>query len=440
MVHIHSLKNNQYSQPWRQGYYAALDIGSTKIICLIGKGKTNGILHVEGYGWCQSAGIRHGAITDLRAAEAAICHAIAEAEEMAARSIDRIIINLPCGHPISRLFNIRYPVGRRVVNSTDLKRIFAAACKQAATKNRKIVHVLPVDFIIDDTECVLDPRGYLCEVLNARIHIIDAVETSIANLKTLISRIGLKVEEVVVSSLASSFSILDADELSHGVTVIEIGGDTTSLALFAEGHVLHTSSINIGGTHITYDIANRLNTSTIDEAERIKTLFGSAELTTQIEQEIIPVELCGNNFPHLEYISRADLCRIILPQVERIFKQLREQLDNINYTKTANKRIVITGGGALLDNVSLIAEQVMGVRVFTPYGSSDSSLSPCSIRLGYPKRISGISRESKAIFSTATGLLKWTMSTSSPFSGIKFRKNQPTNPLQRLVSIIRKDL
>ena len=109
-------------------------------------------------------------------------------------------------------------------------------------------------------------------------------------------------------------------------------------------------------------------------------------------------------------------------------------------TEIRGKRIVITGGGALLDNVSLIAEQVMGVRVFTPYGSSDSSLSPCSIRLGYPKRISGISRESKAIFSTATGLLKWTMSTSSPFSGIKFRKNQPTNPLQSLVSVIRKDL
>ncbi|MBO7072580.1 MAG: cell division protein FtsA, partial [Acetobacter sp.] len=241
MSHIHSLKNNQYSQPWRQGYYAALDIGSTKIICLIGKGKPKGILHVEGYGWCQSAGIRHGTITDLRAAKAAIRHAIAEAEEMAARSIDRIIINLPCGRPMSRLFNIRYPIGRRVVNNTDLKRIFTAAYKQATTKNREIIHILPVDFIIDNTDCVHDPRGYLCEVLNARIHIIDAAENSITNLKTLISSIGLKVEEIVVSSLASSFSVLNADELSRGVTVIEIGGDTTSLALFAEGHVLHTS-------------------------------------------------------------------------------------------------------------------------------------------------------------------------------------------------------
>ena len=440
MTHIHSFKNNQYSQHWRQGYYAALDIGSTKIICLIGKGKPNGVLQVEGYGWCQSAGIRNGTITDLRAAEAAIRHAVAEAEVMAARSIDRIIINLPCGHPTSRLFNIRYSVGRRVVDDTDIKRIFTAARKQAATKNREVVHILPVDFVIDDTDRVLDPRGYLCEVLNARVHIIDAAETSITNLKTLLARIGLRVEEIVVSPLASSFSVLDTEELVHSITLIEIGGDTTSLALFSEGHVLHTSSINIGGTHITHDIVNRLNTSTFDEAERVKTLFGSVELTTQIEQETIPVELCGNNIPHLEHISRAHLCRIILPQVERIFKQLREQLDNISYTKATNARIVITGGGSLLDSISLIAEQILGTRVLTLHGSSDSSLVPCSIRLGCPKRVSGTPRENTASFSTATGLLKWTMSTSPPFGCIKIHKTQPTNLLQKLVSVIRKDL
>ena len=436
MTYTHLHKSHHYTQPWRRGYYAALDIGSTKIICLIGKGKPNGALHVEGYGWCQSAGIHNGAITDLRLAEAAIRYAIAEAEIMAERSIERIIVNLPCGHPVSRVFNIPFRVGKRVVTDTILQRVAIAARQQATTKSRKIIHILPINFIVDDTECVLDPRGYLCDNLNARIHIIDAADTPLTNLQTLLARIDLKVEGFVVSPLASSFSVLDVDEYTLDTTVIDIGGDTTSFALFDEGRVLHTGFINVGGTHITHDIAHRLNTSTLNEAERIKTLFGSVELTTPIEHDMISVELRDNHIPHMEHVSRSQLCHIIRPRIEEIFKQVREQLSNAGFTIDTRKRFVITGGGSLLDNISSVAEQNL-----TSYGFNESNPNTsCTVRLGHPKHVSGVPYSNTASFSTSIGLLKWTMSTNSPFGSIKYRKPQPTSLLQKIVSVLRKDL
>lgn len=426
---------NKRPRVWRNGYSAVLDIGSTKITCLIGKGEPNGNLRVIGCGWRRSDGIRNGAITDLQKAEAAIRATVGQAEMMAERTVDRIVVNLSCGHPASRLFNVRWPVGGRVVTEADIRRVVTEGRVQATVEGRDVVHTLPIDFTVDDTENVADPRGHLCETLKARLHIIDAASTALLNLETVLSRAELKLEALVSSPMASGLSVLDADERELGTTVIEMGGGTTSFAVFGEGQILHTAQIGVGGLHVTRDIARGLSTS-LENAERLKTVYGSADLASDVEDELITVELLGNDVPHFEQISRAQLGRIIRPRMEETLELVREKLDGAGLGNAASGRIVLTGGASLLDGMRPLAERILGSPAAK--GRHGPAFTR-SVRLGRPKNIIGLPEKTAAAagFATAAGLLSWAASAERPFGDVEFREAPPSGFLQKLVAFIR---
>ncbi|MBS0959195.1 MULTISPECIES: cell division protein FtsA [Acetobacter] len=430
-----SSDNSKRQKPWRSGYFAVLDIGSTKITCLIGRGESNGILRVVGCGWRRADGIRNGAITDLHKAEAAIRATVGQAERMADRSVDGVVVNLSCGHPASRLYNVRWPIGGRIVSEADIRRIINEGRMQATLEGREVVHTLPIDFTVDDTENVVDPRGHLCDTLKVRLNIIDAASTALLNLQTVLNRSELKLDALVSSPMASGLSVLNADERELGTTVIDMGGGTTSLAVFGEGQLLHTTQIGVGGQHVTRDIARGLSTS-LENAERLKTVYGSADLASDVEDDLLTVELLGNDVPHFEQISRSHLGRIIRPRMEETLELVREKLDGAGLGSAASGRIVLTGGGSLLDGIRPLAERILGAP------SAKGRHGPAfnrSVRLGRPKNIIDLPEKTAASagFATAAGLLSWAASAERPFGDVEFRETQPSGFLQKVVAFIR---
>ncbi|NVN13354.1 cell division protein FtsA, partial [Nguyenibacter vanlangensis] len=335
---------------WRQGVFGVLDIGSTKIMCLIGRGESDGTLRVLGHGWRRSHGVRSGGIVDLRDAEAAIRAAVGQAEDMAERRLDNVYVNLSCGHPESRLFNVRWPVGGREITESDVRRVVTEGRMRAMSEGRSILHTMPLDFSVDETAGVADPRGHLCDQLTSRLHVIDASTTALRNLETVLTRAELKIEELVSAPLASGLAVLDADERELGVTVVDMGGGTTSIAIFGEGQLLHTACLPVGGMHVTRDIAHVLSTSP-DSAEWLKTMYGSAELSADDDLDLLPVQLIGDDDNHFVKVSRAKVVSIIRPRIEETLEMVRDRLESAGVGRAADGRVVLTGGASLLDGV-----------------------------------------------------------------------------------------
>ena len=268
--------NASRRRPHRPGVFGVLDIGTTKITCLIGRGDPDGTLRVMGCGWQRSRGVRLGGITDLAESERAIRAAVGQAESQADHHLRSVTVNLSCGQPESRLFNVRWPVGGRAVTDADIRRVVNEGRARAATDGRDVIHALPLTFSVDETTGVEDPRGHHCDGLAARLHVVDASATSLRNLAAVLARCDLDIAELVAAPLASGLSVLVEDERELGATVVDMGGGTTSMAVFAEGQVLHTAQLPVGGMHVTNDIARMLSTS-VAHAERLKALYGNCQ-------------------------------------------------------------------------------------------------------------------------------------------------------------------
>lgn len=243
----------------RMGVFGALDIGSTKITCMIGRTEADGTRRILGFGWQKGRGIRCGGITDLDEAERAIRAAVGQAEDMADTRLRAVYVNLGCGQPESRLFNVQWPVGGRVVTEEDVRRVVVEGRARVASEGRDAIHTLPLSFSVDETNRVEDPRGLHCETLTVRLHVIDAIAPALRNLATCLHRCDLEIAELVSAPFAAGLATLVEDERELGTTVIDMGGGSTSFAVFAEGQLLHTAQTQIGGLHITNDIARLLD-------------------------------------------------------------------------------------------------------------------------------------------------------------------------------------
>ncbi|MEE8662495.1 MAG: cell division protein FtsA [Acetobacter sp.] len=407
---------------WRPGVFGVLDIGSTKITCLIGKGESDGTLRVLGHGWLRSNGIRNGAIVDIRQAEAIIRQVVGNAEREAERSLDRVIVNLSAGHPESQMLNVHWPVGGREVNDADLRRITDEGRMRARTQGREAIHTLPLDFSVDGTDGIRDPRGHICDQLRARLHIIDATSTALTTLRSVLMHTELRLDKLVSSPLASGLAVTDVDERMIGTTVIDMGGGTTSLAVFSEGQLLHTAQIGIGGMHVTRDIASGLSTS-IDNAERLKTMHGHADMSSATDDGVtIRVERAGTDHLVYDNIPRAALGEIIRPRMEETFELVRDRLDSAGLGSFTNGRVVLTGGASQLDGVGSMASRILNRH----------------IRLGRPSGIHGLPDKNVSPgFATTAGLLIWAASAQRPFNDIETVRSEPKGFLKRLVSFIR---
>ena len=405
----------------RAGPFGVLDVGSTKIACLIGRMESDGSLRALGSGFTRSRGVRGGGITDLDEAERAIRAAVAMAEEMADYRLRSVTVNLSCGHPESRLFNVQWPVGGRQVNEADVRRVISEGRSRAVTDGRETIHSLPVSFTVDETTGVADPRGHHCDQLSARLHVVDALSMALRNLGAAVSRCDLEISEVVSAPFASGLSCLVDDERDLGATVIDMGGGTTSMAVFAEGQLLHTAQVPVGGLHVTRDIAGVLSTP-IDNAERLKTLYGNAHASPDDEREILAVQQIGEEDHQFAKIPRSMVVGIIKPRLEETFEMVRDRLDGAGLGRAAGSRVVLAGGASQLVGVRDLAARVLNRPV----------------RLGRPAGMRGLAEAASGpAFATAVGLLFWAAGEGRALHDIDLASDRPAGPLRRVIDFLR---
>ncbi len=408
-------------RPLRSGPFGVLDIGTTKIICLIGRTESDGTLRVLGMGWQRSHGVRGGGITDLEEAERAIRSAVAQAEDMSDHRLRSVTVNLTCGQPESRLFNVQWPVGGRAVTEADIRRVVNEGRARAITEGRETIHALPLSFSVDDTQGVLDPRGHHCEHLTARLHIIDATTMALRNLGATAQRAELDIQELVSAPMAAGMATLVEDERELGATVIDMGGGTTGMAVFSEGQLLHTAQLPVGGVHVTNDIARMLST-TVVAAERIKTLNGSALASPDDEREMLAVPMVGEDDHALSKVPRSMVVSIIKPRLEETFELVRDRLEGAGLGRAAGTRVVLTGGAS-----QLVGAREMAARILNR-----------QVRLGRPGMLRGLPDAATGpAFAVSAGLLLWAAGEGRTLADVDFTDERPTGLVRRIVSFLR---
>jgi cell division protein FtsA len=405
----------------RTGPFGVLDIGTTKIACLIGRTESDGSLRVLGFGWHKGRGVRAGGIVDLDEAERAIRACVGQAEDMADTRLRSVTVNLSCGQPESRLFNVQWPVGGRAVEEDDVKRVVHEGRARAAVEGRDIIHALPLTFSVDEMQGVADPRGLHCATLTARLHVIDAAATALRSLGACIARCDLDIAELVSAPMAAGLSTLVHDERELGVTVIDMGGGTTGMAVFAEGQLLHTAQLPIGGVHVTNDLARILSTP-VAHAERLKTLYGNVHACADDDREMLPVPLVGEDEHQIAKVPRSMVVNVIRPRLEETFELVRERIDGSGLARAAGARVVLTGGAALLGGAGEMAARILGkqVRIGRPHGLR-----------GLPDSASG------PAFATAAGLLAWSAGEGRTMQDIDLETEQPAGLFRRIVNFLK---
>ena len=405
----------------RTGPFGVLDIGTTKIACLIGRTESDGTLRVLGFGWQKGRGVRGGGIVDLEEAERAIRTCVGQAEDMADTRLRAVTVNLTCGQPESRLFNVQWPVGGRAVEEADVRRVVHEGRARALVEGRDTIHALPLTFTVDDMQGVADPRGLHCATLTARLHVIDATTTALRSLGACIARCDLDISELVSAPMAAGLSTLVHDERELGVTVIDMGGGTTGMAVFAEGQLLHTSQLPVGGVHVTNDLARLLSTP-VAHAERLKTLYGNAQTCADDDREMLPVPLVGEEEHQIAKVPRSMIVNIIRPRLEETFELAKERIDSSGLSRAAGTRVVLTGGASLLGGAGEMAARILGrqVRIGRPHGLR-----------GLPDSASG------PAFATAAGLLAWTAGEGRTMHDLDLEVAQPAGLFRRFVNFLK---
>ena len=376
----------------RTGIIAALDVGSSKTCCFIAHANTEGGIRVIGVAQQASAGVRNGSVVDMDAAQNAVLTAVSAAEELAGERIDRIFVNLSGGKMYSQVQEIEVSIAGHEIADTDLRRARERNFQIEQPEDRDLIHCLPVGYSIDGNRGIHDPRGMFGEQLGVSFHRINAAVGPVRNLKNCVARCHLDIEEVVVSPYAAGLSCLVEDEKDLGVTLVDMGGGTTTIAVFYDGQIVFADSIPVGCGHVTNDIARGLSTPVV-HAERMKILYGSAVPTQSDDNEIIDVPLVGeDDHNQANHVPRSILTGIIRPRMEETFELVRERLEISGADRISGRRMVLTGGAAQLHGIPEFAGMVLEKQ----------------IRIGRPLRISGLAEATSGpAFSACAGLLRY---------------------------------
>ncbi len=341
-----------------------LDIGTTKVAAIIGE-VTEGGVDIIGVGTSPSDGLRQGVVVNIEATTNSISQAVMEAEQMAAVEVQSVYVGIAGGH--IRGFNSLGQVSmrNREVGEEDVARVLEQAKAVNIPLDRQIIHTLPLEYMIDGQGQIRDPIGMSGVRMEVRAHVITAATASAQNIVKCCNRAGLDVVEVVLEPLASSLAVLHEDERDLGVVLIDIGGGTTDLSIYAEGQNVFTSIIVMGGHRITQDVAHGLHTS-VSEAEAIKRKHGCALVSMVDGDETIEVPGVGPRPPR--EFQRRFLSEVIEPRVEEILLLAQEELNQSGFMELAGSGIVITGGAAQMPGMAEITEDIfqMPVRVGAP--------------------------------------------------------------------------
>lgn len=375
------------------GLVAALDIGSTKICCFIARideSKNTRHPRLVGIGHQAARGVRNGAIVDLEAAEASIRAAVYAAEQMAGTTVQHVIVNVSGGQPTSRTIGVEVSIAGQQIADSDMRRALGQTRLPDEQDERALIHSIPVGFTIDGNRGIRDPRGMFGERLGVHMHLVSASSGATRNLAACVARCHLEISEMAVSPYAAGLASLVEDEMDLGATVIDMGGGTTSMAVFFDGNVVYTDGVPVGGAHVTNDIARGLSTPLV-QAERIKTLYGSASASPADDREAIEVPLVGEDDPSAAtQIPRSLLVGIIHPRLEETLELVRGRLEASGFDKIAGRRVVLTGGACQLPGVRELAAQILDKQV----------------RIGRPLRLGGLAEATSGpAFATCAGLI-----------------------------------
>lgn len=346
-----------------------LDIGTTKIACIIAERDENDMLKIVGVGVSPSDGLRKGVVVNIEKTVKSIQKAVEEAELMAGVDVEAVWVGIAGDH--IRAINSRGVVAisreDKEITPLDVIRAIDAAKAVSIPMDREILHVIPQEFVVDDQKGIKDPVGMCGVRLETQVHIITGAVTSAQNIYKSVEKAGLKVIDMVLEPLASCYAVLEKDEKELGVALIDMGGGTTDIAIYFDESIRQTAVVALGGTNVTSDIAIGIRTP-IDRAEDIKRQYGCAFTSLVRGSEFISVPGVGGR--EQREVSKAVLAEIIEPRVEEIFALALREIKRTEYSDMLGAGVVLTGGGALMEGIKELAEKVfeMPVKIGIPYG------------------------------------------------------------------------
>ena len=366
-----------------------LDIGTSKVVAIVGEINPEGRLEIIGLGSHGSKGLKKGVVVNIESTVQSIQRAIEEAELMAGCQIQSVYAGIAGSHIRSMGSHGIVAIRDREVFQPDIDRVIDAAQAVAIPADQKILHILPQEFIIDTQEGVKEPLGMSGVRLEAKVHLVTCAVNAAQNIEKCIKQCGLGVDDIILEQLASSYSVLTEDEKDLGVCMVDIGGGTSDIAIYTEGAIKHTAVIPIAGDQVTNDIAMALRTPT-QNAEEIKIKYACALGSLAGENETIKVPSVGEREDRS--LSRQALAEVVEPRYEELFTLIQAELRRSGFEDLIPAGIVLTGGASKMEGVVELAEEIFHM--------------PVSI--GKPKNVSGLSDIVRnPIYATAVGLLQY---------------------------------
>ena len=383
-----------------------LDIGTSKVVAIVGEIVDDGSLNIIGIGSHRSRGLKKGTVVNIESTVESIQHAIAEAEMMAGCQIHSVYAGIAGSHIRSMNSHGIVAIRDGEVERADIERVIDAAQAVAIPADQKVLHILPQEYLIDEQEGVKEPLGMSGVRLEAKVHLVTCAINAAQNIEKCIKRCNLAVDEIILEQLASAYSVLTEDEKELGVCLVDIGGGTSDIAIFTEGSIRHTGVIPIAGDQVTNDIAMALRTPT-DDADEIKVKYACALTQLANGADSIKVPSVGDRPPR--ELSRQALAEVVEPRYVELFTLVQQELQRSGFQDMLAAGIVLTGGTSKMEGVVDLAEEIFHAPV----------------RIGAPHNVAGpadIIRN--PIYSTGVGLLLYGLKQFQEEGGI-ITKGEP---------------
>ncbi len=373
-----------------------LDIGTSKVVALVGEQSADGSIETIGFGSQPSRGLKKGVVVNIESTVQSIQRAVEEAELMAGVEINAVYAGIAGSHIRSLNSHGVVAIRDREVSQHDVDHVIEAAKAVAIPADQRILHVLPQEFVIDGQEGIRDPIGMSGVRLEAKVHIVTCADSAAQNIVKCVQRCGLEVEDIVLEQLASSFACLTDDERELGVCIVDVGGGTTDLAVFSGGAIRHTAVLPIAGDQVTNDIAVSMRTPT-QYAEDIKLRHACA--LSQLTNPDETIEVPGVGDRPARRLARQTLAEVVEPRYEELFNLVRDELRRSGFEEVVASGLVLTGGSSRMEGAIELAEEIFHMPV----------------RLGLPQGVKGLAEVvSSPVYSTAVGLLLYARENSAP--------------------------
>ena len=383
-----------------------LDIGTSKVVAIVGEIVDDGSLNIIGIGSHRSRGLKKGTVVNIESTVESIQHAIAEAEMMAGCQIHSVYAGIAGSHIRSMNSHGIVAIRDGEVERADIERVIDAAQAVAIPADQKVLHILPQEYLIDAQEGVKEPLGMSGVRLEAKVHLVTCAINAVQNIEKCIRRCNLAVDEIILEQLASAYSVLTEDEKELGVCLVDIGGGTSDIAIFTEGSIRHTGVIPIAGDQVTNDIAMALRTPT-DDADEIKVKYACALTQLANSADSIKVPSVGDRPPR--ELSRQALAEVVEPRYVELFTLVQQELQRSGFQDMLAAGIVLTGGTSKMEGVVDLAEEIFHAPV----------------RIGAPHNVAGLADIVRnPIYSTGVGLLLYGLKQFQEQGGI-ITKGEP---------------